>query len=558
MNDLRADQTDTTGTARREGARRYLRGLAWLLAAAALMAVYGTALRGEYLWDDIPLVRDNPLLRGLHGLARIFTTDLWGGATGGSMPIYRPLPMASLWLQALLTDRSLVAFRVGNLLLHGACAGLLYAWIRRDGVRPGIAALCALAFALHPSATEVVLWVVGRHDSLGAVFALAGLLAWCRREPTTRSDLVAAFACACAFASKESYAIVPALLAITLRSGQASLTTRAIIRRAGRLAPVVGAVLGVFAVRAALGIASSNDQVTAPLAEHLVHYGTLLVHYFVQVTSFTTGTTIQTYRPLPARQALAAIGLVVACIAPLALAWRRGWTRAGKALFGVGWFLLALVPHAVSLPLFGLYGNRYAYFPMMGLAVALAHGLAALDARWPATSRWMLPLVASLLVIPALRSATASAHWRDDLTLYGDDLSRRPTDGRVLYHYGYAVWRRRGCPAAVPWFARAARFAPDEPHAWHNLTTCLIELGHPADAIAPARHALALDPTNAKNYYNLGVALLGAGQGAAGIVALRRAIALDPGTEVARRAVSAIRAATPPPMTPPRSTATRD
>jgi hypothetical protein len=334
------------------------------LLGVILVAVYVGSLRGEYLWDDTPIVRDNPLLTGLHGLRGLFTTDLWGGATGRSTQLYHPVPMVTLWLQALVTGRSLVAFRVGNLALHAACVALLYAWIRRDRVSPRAALLAVAAFALHPSSVEIVLWVTGRHDSVGALLVLLALHAWMRPNA-----LLAALTVAAAFASKEGFVVAPALLALTVHRAYPDASLR---KRASRLAGPVAAVATVFAIRAALGISSRSAQISAPPTELLRQYASIVAHYFAQVVSFRAGPTIQSYDSLAPWQAWAVFVAIAGVLAGLLALRHRGHARAEPMLFGVAWFLLGLAPHVASLPLLGLYANRYAYFPAMGLVLVLA------------------------------------------------------------------------------------------------------------------------------------------------------------------------------------------
>jgi Tfp pilus assembly protein PilF len=145
-----------------------------------------------------------------------------------------------------------------------------------------------------------------------------------------------------------------------------------------------------------------------------------------------------------------------------------------------------------------------------------------------------------LLVIPALRSADIAGDWRDDVSLYGADVARNPNDGRALYHYGYAIYRRGGCPQALPWFGRAARYAPGYPRTWHNLAGCLLNVGRPAEALGPARRAVALDPDNPDNHFNLGLALASTGHPNEAIASLRRALALAPGHAPARRLLGSL------------------
>src|SRR5262249_39462106 len=67
---------------------------------------------------------------------------------------------------------------VENVVLHVACALLLYALVWRTARRPWAALVAALLFVVHPVTTEAVTNVVGRADVLAAFGVLGGLLCW--------------------------------------------------------------------------------------------------------------------------------------------------------------------------------------------------------------------------------------------------------------------------------------------------------------------------------------------------------------------------------------------
>ena len=526
--------------------------------ALALALAYATVLDGDFVWDDVGLVEQNRSLTEPGGLARLLTRDLWGAAGRGLTQLYHPVPMLTFWAQAQLTGLAMVPLRLGNVAIHGLATWLLVAVMRRLRLDLRAALAAGVVFALHPLATEPVMWLTGRHDTVGAALSLAALLAFPPPDAPARNALpralAAALACALAFASKEPFVVAPALVAAlaVLEDGAPDAWRRQL----ARAAPSLVAVLGVFALRRAFGVASASSQMGAPLAEHLAHYGSLLAHYAALGATFREAPTIATYAPLgPA--AGAASGAVAGAAFALALrpVWRAWpgaapWSKA--ALFGVGWFGVALAPHVLSLPVIGIWGNRYGYFPLMGAAVAAA----ALATRALASPPAWLPraLAASLAVLLAYEAwAThrAAAKWHDDLALYGDAVARGPGDGRALYHLAFAVQRRRGCARAVDLFARAAALDPRYARAQRNHAGCLLQLGRPAEAVAPASRAVALEPWIAAHHHNLGAALVLSGETARGRAELEVALRLDPAHRGARALLDDLaRGRVPPPRAP--------
>jgi tetratricopeptide (TPR) repeat protein len=513
------------------------------LALVLVALAFGPHLGGDFVWDDAFLVRDNAALSRPEGVRAILTQDLWGQATGRPSQLYHPVATLSLWLQGMTTGLAIEWLRAFNVLLHLLCVLLWGLWLRRQGVGGAILGGAATIVLLHPSVTEPVMWITGRHDTLGVLLVLAALLAWPGPDFQGRfalRALGAGAALAAAFLAKETYLIGPALLALydlylirrgpgphEAAAGQATGPAVGIGARrvnAWMLALLPG--LLALALRQSLGIGLGSDQLRVAPWQHAVHYASLLQHYAVQLSSFSNGATIAPYDPLSGPAAVAVWAGVLSL--SLALLWkavsRGGWWP--LATLGWAWWLLAWVPHLVSVPTLGLFANRYAYFGLFGLATSLTALAEAAAPRLPSwSSRWgrwaMLPIAVSLALITAGNAAV----WRDERTLFGRDLALDPDNGPAHVHMGTAVLPEGGCHEALPLFLRATELAPDYPRAWHKATTCLIALGRFPAALPYARRALELAPHDHRQHYNLGVVLTRTGDAEAARYHLKRGLA---------------------------------
>ena len=508
----------------------------WLAFAAAALVLCGLAfaahLGGEFVWDDVFLVAQNDGLYRADGARAIATQDLWGQATGRPGDLYHPLPMLTLWLQGLAHGRSLPLFRLVNVLFHALNAFLLLLLLRRLSVGRG-AALCLSAVALvHPSVTEPVMWLTGRHDTLAVLFALTALLLWPLEARRAWPRALAASACgALSFWCKEPYVVVPALLlAFHLWAGRALAAKTPPPRVVSVLAPVLpfAALAAAIAWRLHLGISLGGGLPPGGLGRHALDYATVVAHYAAQLLTFSNGGTLALYTPLPAAAAVAVLVLLAGALALAGVVWQR--RGAGSlVVLGLAWFALALAPHLVSVPTIGMYANRYGYFALFGSLVAAAGLVGPALVRASERVRGLLALAgAALPVVLILPTFAAAADWATDLKLYGAEVDRDPNNGIAFYHLGYAVQRRQGCEPALPLFERSAQLAPRYPRAFHDLAGCLIDQRRHAEAVAPAREAVLLEPGNARNHYNLALALLNSGQQDVGRAALDKAIALEP------------------------------
>src|SRR6188768_4258196 len=85
----------------------------------SIVVVYARSLANSPVWDDRPLVVENPNLTSWSGLSRIFSTDLWSAsAQAEPSRFYRPMTMLTFWVNALIGGRSAASFRLGNILIH--------------------------------------------------------------------------------------------------------------------------------------------------------------------------------------------------------------------------------------------------------------------------------------------------------------------------------------------------------------------------------------------------------------------------------------------------------
>jgi protein O-mannosyl-transferase len=513
--------------------------LAFLIAAAVLsFLVFATHLDGEYVWDDIHLVKRNPVVQLPGQLGRLLASDLWGPEQGRPSQLYHPIPMLTLWAETRL-GASLPGHRAVNIAIHLACGFLLFLLLRQDlgWAFPAVGA--ASLFLLHPSVTEPVMWLTGRHDTLGVAAAILAMLVWSSASLTRA--LGAAFLAAASVLCKEPYVVVPGLLFALEMRRMREARQRPHLAQIGCLALPFLAVAAVFGLRRVLGISAASDQLHASLGVHITNFGTIVWHYLAQLANFSNGATIQTWRPLAPKVGITVFVSAVAAVLAMGITWWRGNQTAGRVLFGLVWFLLALTPHILSLPLIGVWGNRYAYFPLAGLLYAGASAVAGLANRVPRRVR-IIATAATGLAVCSLAPLTSSEAgcWRNEVILFGSNATLHPTDGKVLFHWGAAVANARGCGEALSIFERAVVYDPTEGRSWHNLAGCLLDLQRFAEAVRPAERAFALQPRDIGSEYNLGAALLLSGQTAEGISHLRSCRRRNSAYEPARKLLLSI------------------
>lgn len=201
-----------------------LKRLAILLIPLLVVLLYANAFHGEFVFDDIKLVRDNPHLGDVGQVCQAFNvfSDHWEKETVRIN--YRPVRFLSYaldyhitrWLWPGEATLRTTVFHVHNILLHGLNALLVFLLLRALlGERGGTGIFCgflALVWAMHPLQTEAVTYVSGRRDVLFTMFYLLALLWYARRPPTTARMLAVAGFYLLAVLTKEMAVTLPAAL----------------------------------------------------------------------------------------------------------------------------------------------------------------------------------------------------------------------------------------------------------------------------------------------------------------------------------------------------------
>jgi hypothetical protein len=145
-------------------------------------------------WNAWPntLVHDDKFYAGserftaLSNIPRYFTENAWA-TSGINEPLYRPLLLVTITLDARAYGDWVAGYHLSNIVLHALVCVLLFGFLRQllrmhHGPTPtdSPAALAvALIFAVHPVYTEVVNSVFNRSEMLVALVGLTGLAWFC-------------------------------------------------------------------------------------------------------------------------------------------------------------------------------------------------------------------------------------------------------------------------------------------------------------------------------------------------------------------------------------------
>lgn len=546
----KTDGRATPGAARAEASplappdSQLTEGRILFVVLALTVLVYANSLGGQFLFDDLNQIINNPDLRSWSNLTKAFTSDVWSFHRGTTTtdippPYYRPLFTVYLTVGYQLFGLWEPGWHLLSLLVHAGATVLVFRLVRRLGSDTTTAGLAALLFGLHPAHVESVSWVSGIPDPLAALFYLPAFIWFVRyrREGGARRLSLSLAAFALSLLCKETAVALPLVLLVWELGREDGGAWVARLKRAAlACAPFVAVAAGYLLVRfMVLGliiwkhpmkgqVPDSAFTLTVPyvLVSYLQH---LLAPFYLSLiygATFVRGA------------ADARLLLPAALLAALLFAlWRYRRRLSASHLTGLALLFAPLLP-VLHLRVFHheyLIQDRYLYLPSVGFCYLVALFVARLSRSKPALAR---AAAAVLVVAYGAGTVLQNRIWNDGVALWTRAAAYAPGAGSVHYNLGLAYMDARDYARAREEFQTAARIEPHVAAVQNNLALAADKLGDGAGAAAALERALALDPNLLEAHNNLGTLLFRRGDHARARRHFETVLARDPSSDSAR------------------------
>jgi hypothetical protein len=383
-----------------------------------LLLVYGPALEGPFLSDDLHYVAANPYVHELSA------ENVWiilqpRGAATVAVVNYSPVQLllhATAW--QLFADE-VTGHHVLNLALHAAVSVLLLWLLTTSGLAVPAALLGSLFFLLHPANVEAVAWISQLKTSAAMLLGLVALLAYPRRPALGTIGFVLALLAK----ATAAVALPVAWLLEWTREGRVRWRWLALWALL-----LLAFASFEFAAHQRAGAAEATLHET-PLALLRTMAALALRYLVMAATSWGVSTF---HEPEPAVSWLDPWWLASLPVLAL-LAWRlvgalRG--RREEAAWWV-WALVSFAPVSQIFPFLYPMADRYLYFILPGLIGAAS--LVGFDAAGHLAPRRRTQLgraaAALLLAVCALfawRSHERAAIWRSPAAVVADAAHHYP------------------------------------------------------------------------------------------------------------------------------------
>jgi hypothetical protein len=376
-----------------------------LLKATILVAVglwiFSPVFNGDWIWDDTTLVAENDSLRSLTGLGKIWfaapATDYW------------PMTWTLLWVEWHLWGAHTLGYHLCSVALHLTSAFLIWRLFSKLGLRWGW--LGGLVFVVHPLAVESVAWISEIKNTLSLPFFLLSLNAYIDADQGRggkgygRALLFYLIAMLC----KSSVVMLPVdlLLYHWWRHGRITWFD------CRRMLPYIAIALALGSVTLyfqATHYTESDVVRDRGIITRLIGAGAAIFFY---IGKFILPVDLVPIYPRwnlnpPSLSRLLTLPLLALTLAAL---WTKRKTWGRHALFGVGFFLINL------LPVIGLcrmtwmnvswVADHLVYIPMIGLIGCAVAGLEVAHRNLsPAARPWLFAAITALIILMARES-----HW---------------------------------------------------------------------------------------------------------------------------------------------------
>jgi len=541
------------------------------IAAAFVIFLAAVALRlptvnAPFYFDDFHVSVENPSVTGPLDFSRILTDPAAFSSKPGRR-MYRPLTLLTYAINYRIGGENPAGWHAFSLAVHGLSALLVFGIaFRLFSGKLLVPTTTALIWAAHPLLNEAVVYQAARSSLLAALFALAAVYFHLSVKGDKARAALAAVFTILGLASKETAAVIPALLFLADVPHRRNMKTRW---------PSYAVALGVFiayVIYRMTVLDVPTFHISTPVRSvfsNLLTQSTIIPAYADRFL-WPVGLSIEWNRPVfhslfpqgsplwrwPAMWMPVLLIVIAAAIA--------GWRRWPFFTVGAGWFLAALAPESSIIPLVQAANERRLYLPLAGLAILAGVLLKKAAEKKP---KGAVACVSTVIACFALLTLADAGRWNSELDLYASALARNPDSLRALHgvataslkagnvegaefyyrklvreHPGYGggyiglgriLLERHRYKEATKYFTAAARLDDNNQVPWINLSLAYLNAGEPEKAESAVRAALEKFPREPRLWNNLGAALASRGKLKEAISAFDRALRLDPRNELA-------------------------
>ena len=482
-------------------------GVLEVLACSLTLIAYLGTLTFGFVYDDKPVIVDNPAIRSWHDVARSLTPGASTKVAGLSgATFYRPV--TALWTRLNYAAFGLnpagwhFAMLAGNALM----TYLVFVAAKRLTGNRNTAAVAAILFGLHPVHVENVAWLSSVNDLLMSLLLLGSFLAYLEfREGANLWMGASLLLFGLGLLSKETAAVFPLLIlgfailfAPSRSSGNADLWSAV---KQGSVSIPYFVVLAAYLGFRRLTLHSLSTPI-APLSwtTMILTWPSVmwfdLKHLLLPISSSEFYSLAYVTAPGFESFLLPILFLMIACIAACYGISKLANPRLG--VFALLWVVLPLLPclYLRAIASDNFVHDRFLYLPSVGIAILIAlaiHGISAAKTFGAAGVPVKWAIVAILCAAGLVGTVNHQLQWASNLLLYQQGVASAPQNLVVEDNLANEFVNLGRYDRAIPLYINVLQRNPRFWASNYNLGYAYFRLGRFADAESYLSRAIQID-----------------------------------------------------------------
>lgn len=516
-----------------------LAGLAFIILLGII--IYSNSFDCSFHFDDLDSIVNNAKIHNLSDVKA-----WWNFAPG------RPIGTFTFALNYHFNQLDVQYYHLVNLIIHLINACLVW-WLTllifsspamKDqpiaGNKKVLAFLTALLFVSHPLATQAVTYIVQRLASMVTMFYLLSLALYVKARLSKKGNISkillfigSLISAGLALLTKENAFTLP--FAILLFEFFFLTTKKFSINfRDYRVILLIASLLGIILIiplRFSFSIFNpipprlGNAYTVTPFNYLFTQFSVILK--YIQLLFFPVNQKLD--YDFPISNTFFEIRTLLSFVVLLSLIILAviSFKRFRIISFGIFWFFLTLAVESGFIPITDVIFEHRAYLPSFGFFLILTSGIYLLF--WNKYKYIAIFLFMIIIGLNSISTHERNKVWKNDLSLWNDNVSKTPHLPRAWVNLGYAYSVLGQWNDAIDNYSKAIAIYPDFAKAHVDRGVAYGKLGQFDNVIADCSKAIEIDPKYTEAWYDRGIAYVNLHQFEKAVADFSKAIELDPG-----------------------------
>jgi tetratricopeptide (TPR) repeat protein len=447
---------------------------------------YGNSLNGEFIRDDISLIRDNVYIKSWSKILMCFSQNIAVGS-GQMWNAYRPLQMVTYMIDYSIWGLNAKGYHLTNTVLHILVALTIYFFINIVFGDRLLSLFTSMLFVANPLHTNAVSYISGRADSLSTLLMFICFIFYIKliQRKNTGIYIVMLLSYVLALLSRENTLILPAFLLLYHYTFKKKI-------KMPNFVSILSISFVYILVRTVL-LASSLSNITYPttLLERIPGFFAAITNYIMLlVLPFNLHANYGT-KLFSLGDPRVISGIFVA-IFLLVYAFRKRGVNI-LVFFAICWFFIALLPQSNLYPINAYMAEHWLYLPSIGFFLTLSKGLSSLY-KSKRFKNFALFIIIILLAFYLYLTIKQNKYWQEPIAFYEKTLKHSPRNTGEYINLGNAYRDIGKTEEAIAAYKKAIEIDPNYTMAYNNLGIIYRAIGKTEEAIAAYKKAIEIDP----------------------------------------------------------------